>query len=105
MPAMRYLHEKFRFVLRLTLLSLLLSAQALSLMHELDHVGLPDNPQCAVCSVSGSLSGPVVIEHESWDASPADLAPVTDRHYAAILRPFTPPPARAPPAQSVSINA
>jgi len=90
MPPMRYLHEKTGFVLRLLLLSLLLAAQTLALAHELDHVGLPDNPQCASCSLGGSLSGPVVVEHETWDPTPCESVPAvrgrsrTRFHIAAV---------------------
>lgn len=97
MPPMRYLHEKTGIVLRLALLCLVLSAQALAHAHELDHIGRPDSTQCAICSVSASLAGPVHVEHEAWEPSP-DLAlrpVVTD--IAIPLRQIARFTARAPP--------
>jgi hypothetical protein len=98
---MRYLHEKTGFVLRLALLTLLLAAQSLALTHELDHAGLPDNPQCAVCSLGGSLSGPIVVDHEAWDPTPGELAPIIIGRRLLTVRILTPPPARAPPSETL----
>jgi len=94
---MRYLHAKLGIVLRLGILSLMLAAQSLAFAHELDHLGSPDNPQCAACSVGGNLSGPVHIEHAEWAPTPTVATPSVDHGSRVPHGLSTPLRARAPP--------
>lgn len=97
MRAMRYLHDKLGIVFRLGLLSLVLAAQSMAVAHELDHLGRADQPQCAVCSVSGSLSGPVHVEHEAWEPVPAVPQEINFTCELQSRRLESPALARAPP--------
>ena len=100
MPTMRYLHEKTGIVLRLGLLSLLLTAQSFAFTHELDHFSSGDNGMCTVCPVSNDLEVPAHVSHAPPETTPVTQI-VSSRLDTIIIRMrSTPWTARAPPATS-----
>lgn len=94
---MRYLHEKAGIVMKLVVLSLLLGAQSLSLVHAMDHVSASDTSLCAVCSISAGLDGPAHVTHEFSEIQPV-IQPRSEQPVLVNPKVFAAPlTARAPP--------